>query len=309
MPRTNTKPNREEQNNVTAEQQVQETSAQQKPAGETVQPVTDVAKETPTTSEQLEKETEKDLFRQLAVLLGSPVENIKEEFFIYQIHKFMSKVGKVVVRYNATEEELEKLFINSSLLNIDGITVSPAYFAVCKRVKSKNDYLARFCSIIDFPFGESAFKAKLASIKDGKSYGVEENTVMMPAMLLDEANIKQFKKQCVTIGRYGISSIALNALDLDEGAIDRAIKAISKTKLSHIIFVFGEATVEEVKNKMVVINKYRGLKKIGVLANVENAKDVSELFKCGADKILTPYADNIGKELLEKFKIKGIKAV
>ena len=34
---------------------------------------------------------------------------------------------------------------------------------------------------------------------------------------------------------------------------------------------------------------------------------VMELFKMGAETILTPYADDIGEELLKRFKIKCLK--
>ena len=317
------KPITQEQVQETNEQVKETTVEEVKPTAETVETATvaaievtyeeqEKANEEPTCetqSEQTEEDSEQDAFNELASLMSSTVEDIKDEFFLYQIHKFMSKIGKVVVRYNITEEELEKLFINSTLLNIDGVTVSPAYFAVCKRVKNKNKLGAKVCSIIDFPFGESTFKAKLTIMREGKGYGMEETMVMMPSMLVDELNIKQFKKQCASIGRRGVSSVALNASDLDEDAIKRAIKATNKTKLSSLTFVFGEATLEEVKSKMAMINANKGLKKISILANVDKAESVTELLKLGVDKIYTPFADGIGKELLEKFKIKGVKAV
>ena len=43
--------------------------------------------------------------------------------------------------------------------------------------------------------------------------------------------------------------------------------------------------------------------------NAERAEVLTELFRLGVDKILTPYADDIAKELFKKFKIKSLKLV
>lgn len=252
--------------------------------------------------------TDKD-FSNLALLMNKTVREIKEEVFLNQIYNLMSKLSKVVVRYNVSESELEQLFKNAKTLKTDGIMVSPAYLSVCKRVKNKNKLTeVKVSSIIDFPFGESTFKTKASAIREGKSYGVQESTVMMPNMLLSEQNIKQFKTQCSRIG-WKKAGIALNATDIDEDTLKRAVKAFSKTKISHVVFVFGEEPIDIVMQKLEMICSNTGGKKIFVLANVDKAETIGELIKLGVEKVLTPYADDIGKELLSKYKIKSINMV
>ena len=252
--------------------------------------------------------TDKD-FSNLALLMNKTVREIKEEVFLNQIYNLMSKLSKVVVRYNVSESELEQLFKNAKTLKTDGIMVSPAYLSVCKRVKNKNKLTeVKVSSIIDFPFGESTFKTKASAIREGKSYGVQESTVMMPNMLLSEQNIKQFKTQCSRIG-WKKAGIALNATDIDEDTLKRAVKAFSKTKISHVVFVFGEEPIDIVMQKLQMICSNTGGKKIFVLANVDKAETIGELIKLGVEKVLTPYADDIGKELLSKYKIKSINMV
>ena len=63
------------------------------------------------------------------------------------------------------------------------------------------------------------------------------------------------------------------------------------------------AVVEEVKSKLSLVSKSRMDKKLFVLANVENVERASELFKLGADSVLTPYADEIGDDLLKRFNL------
>jgi len=52
---------------------------------------------------------EKDVYEKfpdLARLMNTTVENLRDEFFLFQIRKLMSKIGKVVVRHSVTENEL-----------------------------------------------------------------------------------------------------------------------------------------------------------------------------------------------------------
>lgn len=267
---------------------------------------TDVATVDKKTSDNVEE----DLFKGLAALFGVSVEEIKEECFNYQVKKFMSKMGKLIVRYNLGEADLETAMLNSFAISSGGVFVAPIYLKECA-LKSKKHRLdgVTVGSVIDFPFGESSFKSKVQAVREGMKIGVDEVLVTIPNVLFSEQNYKELKKQVKKVG--GIfkegSGIILNATDLDDVCIKKAVRLINKTKLSFITFAFGEATLEEVKNKMEVVNKYRGAKKVRVLANVDSAEAVSELLKLKADMVLTPYADEIGKTLVERFNIKSVK--
>ena len=141
--------------------------------------------------------------------------------------------------------------------------------------------------------------------------GVDQITVAIPNVLNDSSTYKIFKKQIKKVGRSfkANSGVAFNASDLTDEQIKRAMKVTNKSKLSFVVFAFGDATLEELKNKMNVINKYKGSKKVCVLANVDRAEAVMELFKLNVDKILTPFADSIGEELVQRFRIKSVKLV
>lgn len=254
--------------------------------------------------------SEYEEFPDLAALLNTTVAQLKDEFFLFQIRKLMSRLGKVIVRYNVTDAELEKIFINADVLSLGCVTVAPIYLPACaKQVEKHRLDGVRVGSVIDFPFGESSFKGKLSDVKEGARMGVDEVTVTVSTMLISSENDKIFRKQIKKLGRTfkNGAGIALNATDLSEEKIKRAIKIIGKSKLSSITFAFGEATLEELKTKMAVINKYRGAKKIVVLANVDRAEAVTELIKLNADMILTPYADAIGEDLVKRFNVKSVK--
>ncbi len=254
-------------------------------------------------------EEEVDAFPDLALLMGMTVKELKDEFFSFQIRKLMSKLSKAVIRFAVSDKEMERLFYNAKELTIDGLVVAPAFLPQCIKQVNKNSNDFKVGVIIDFPFGESTLKSKLTTVKDCAKKGVDDITVMMPSMLICKEQVKTLKKQCAKLGKLyrGRAGVALNATDLDEDKIKLAIKTIAKTKLTFLTFVFGEASLEEVKSKMAIIAKYKGDKKVFALANVDSAEGIMALFTNGVDKILTPYADKIGEELVERFKIKNIK--
>ena len=51
-----------------------------------------------------------DKFPDLAELMNTTVEQLRDEFYLFQIRKFMSIIGKVIVRYNVLESEVERMF-------------------------------------------------------------------------------------------------------------------------------------------------------------------------------------------------------
>ena len=247
----------------------------------------------------------KDL-SELAMLLNTTVQNLKDEFYLLQIRKIMSKLQKVIVRYDMTEVEMEKNFYDAGYYGLGGVTVAPAYLASCIKQNKKNiTGKLDITSIIDFPFGESALKAKLSNIKESMKLGATSVAVAMPSMMLNKEKLKQLKKECrkFCVCSKKNAGIVLNASDINEENYIGATKVLRKIKLDYIVLAFGDATIEEVKSKLAVLNKIGISKKLYVLANIDRVESVIELFSLKVDSILTPYADDIGKDLLKRFNL------
>ena len=247
-----------------------------------------------------------DDLTEFAFLLSTNVDALKKEFYLTQVKKIMSKIKKVIVRYGVTDKELDVLFSKAEQCGLGGIVTAPAYLP--KSIKQNKKRFAgriNLTSLIDFPFGESSLKGKITDIKESKKLGASSVAVSLPSMMLGKENAKKLKKECRKYMAYSKKNagIVLNASDLTEEIFEKAIKVLNKTKIKYIILAFGEATVEEVKSKLSLVSKSRMDKKLFVLANVENVERASELFKLGADSVLTPYADEIGDDLLKRFNL------
>lgn len=250
-------------------------------------------------------------FSDLAFLMGTSIEQLKDDVFYFEIRKIMANIEKVVVRYDVQVAEIHKMFADASLCGMGGIAVAPVHLQTCSKHVKKNKITdVKYMSLVDFPFGESAVKGKISNIKESWKMGATEVAISMPSMLLNPENFNKFKKQVKKYSKIRKSKkgtgIILNAGDLTEQNFTRAMKILSKTKIAFVALAFGEANLEEIQSKLALINKYAGSKKVYVIANVASPEAAMLLFKQDVKKILTPYADEIGYDLLRRFDLEKL---
>lgn len=257
------------------------------------------------------KKTERNDIAELALLLNEDEGKVRDDCLFSGIKKFTEKLGKVIVRYDLSDEELLRLAINSQTLGLKETAVSPAYIpSVAKAVKRSKENMV-VSALVDFPFGENAFSAKIAGVKESVSSGVDEVSVFMPAMSLYKENKKQLSKELKRIAAAykKHAGVAFSAENLSEESILAAAKAAEKAGLNHVLFAFGESDEDSIKRKLSAVMKSGTALTLKVLGNVRTAEGAAKLFRMGAELVLTPYADEIGDELLKSFEIKSVKLI
>ncbi len=276
-------------------------------------------------------------FEELALLLNTDIETLKQECILNQLQKLMSKTGNVICSLPVTEEKVKKVFFNAITSKTGEVMITPAFLDTTKKIVHKFGLEEQKVNLlIDFPFGESLFKTKLYELMVAKKYGIDSVTVVMPYKYLVDKQTKLLKKQANKIAKiFGYNtSIAIPANSLSEEDIKLCASSIKKSKISSITFIFGSISEKEFEQKMSLIkkhfialnsvekdtkikslekqlidnklNKTRKGKQIRVLASIHNLEGVQALIKTGADFILTPFADEISVQLAEKFNIKGL---
>lgn len=246
----------------------------------------------------------------LSELLGESVSALKEEFCLFQIRKFMSRIGKAVVRFNGGDEQLEKVFINADKTGTGGIFIAPTHLPIVKKIINNNEGLElEVVSVIDFPFGESTAKSKLGDVKDSQKAGIDGVLITMPTVLTLPEKVKEYKSQSKKFLRAfkGNSGLAFNASDLNDEDFTRVIKFAGKSKAEYFALLFGESTYDNVKQKIELVQKLRANKKVFVMANVDSAEVVKELYGLGVDRVLTPFADKIAEDLLKRYGVNRVK--
>ena len=241
-------------------------------------------------------------------LLGESTDAIKDDFHLHEIRRFCARLSKLTVRYELKESEAIKIVDNCSKLAVSEILVSPAYLGIYKNAVNKSGIEGQnVCALIDFPFGESTYKSKITDIKSCLKYGVDGFTVVMPAVSVNDTGAfkSQMKKLCRATKKP--TGVAFSASELDVEKIKLILKTAEKKGISSLTFAFGDETEEAIRGKCEIMRKNKGKVEIRILGNVVSAEAVAQIVKLGADKVITPYADEIAKELAKRFKIKKVK--
>ncbi len=248
-------------------------------------------------------------FLDLANLLGKTVREIKDDCLLGQVRKIMQSISKVAVRYAPDKNQYLQLINISRVLEINEILLSPAYIKDFKKIAKKENFpMQKVSAIVDFPFGESLFARKVQEVKQLKREGVGNILVMMPVMMTAQEKIKQLKKETSKLlGLYkGKVGIAFSASDATIEQIKSALKAIEKLSIPSVTFVFGEIGNDNVEELINILVEMKGKKQISVLGNIKAEEAIIALKKAGVDKIYSSQAEEIGKALVQRFKIQGV---
>ncbi len=260
----------------------------------------------------IEEDVDFTAFSELALLLNKPLSVIKDECCLFQLRKLMAKMGKIIAMDAVDDLQMEKILVNSSGLNVDELLVSPVHVEQLRKYVRKHKLESQKVGVlIDYPAGENVFKTKMVAINNAKKDGVDSITVVMPLTLLKEDQKKVLLKQLKKIARAFKTDrgIAINASDIDNSQIEFAVKMVEKTKLDFITLMFGATDKVTLVNKMKTVTANKKTKQIKVVGKIDTADAVIELFRAGTDVILTPYADEIGANLIKRFNVKSLKLI
>ncbi len=246
------------------------------------------------------------VFSLLAKLLHKSEQEVIDECVVMQLKKLMSSAGKTIVRYSVTDEELKDFFLLADKFNFGEITVSPDLVSRCiKPVKKYDLSHVKVSTIIGFPFGDDTFSGKIVSLKQCVALGVDEASVAMKFKGGDKTELKLFKKQLKKINSCFSrrAGVALSAHDMEEKDLITAIKLIEKTDLNHVLLTFGECSFQDVKEKLEKVNKVKGKKAVKIMLNAKNPEDIKSVVELGASIVLTPYLDEIIKNLAKSLGV------
>lgn len=243
-----------------------------------------------------------------SALFNETPEEIKEGIRRFELHRFASMLGQVTVRYEIQEKEIFSIIRKSEILGIDEVLTAPVYLPGYRKVVNKSGIAGqKVCAVIDFPFGESTLKAKIADVKACEKFGVDGYTVVMPTVFIKDSNDlkKQLKKiKGLTVKKVGV---AFSATGLDKGDIKTIFKTVEKVGADSVTFLFGDQTEAEIMETAKAIKENKGKTEVRILGNVASAEAIAAVKKLGADKVFTPYAIDITEDLIKKFNIKSLK--
>ncbi len=246
---------------------------------------------------------EEDKFN-LAKVLGKTETGMKKEFYVFQIKELMAKLGKTVGK-ETTSNEFVKDFKSLCEFGVGEILATPAYYHECREAekKNKNSYV-KVCALIDYPNGESSFKARLADVKDAVKNGVDGVVVVMPTNAVALSRLSEEKSRMIRFAKASKHSFGL-AIDgkIDGDNLRKVLKAVDGISAEKLVLICSGMDFSAVKRSLLDVASFKGTKQLCVITELNKLEEISLLFENGADKVYSPFVIDVGNQLLDKFGV------
>lgn len=296
----------EEKKKDTTPVKVDDKKPEVKADGKAIDPTPKTAPEAPATPiVQAPLGEVKDKF-DLAHLLGKTESGLKTEFYAYQIKELMRSMAKIIPQKSLTVEELENIYKECVKYGADEICVSPYFYQICHNLENKfGKGKIKFGVMVDYPNGESSFKARLTEVKNATHNGLDSVTVVFPSRAFSLGMVGAEKSRLIKLKKAGKRAVGVAiSADLNGEQIKKFLKVIDGIKFTHITLLAEGLSVDKIAEALRAISAQKGGKKVYVYSSIKSADEMSALLEYKVDKIYTTELESIGFALTEKFGIK-----
>lgn len=239
----------------------------------------------------------------IARLLGKSEEGLKSEFYLFKVKELMKRVG-LRVQSALSQKDLEQKISASKKVGVEEIFLTPFYHSVVRLLKPSDLKGIKICIAVDYPLGEQSLRQKVIGVKEGcknqADYifcSVAQGSVKLSCFGEEKRKILKSRRACKK--PFGIIINALTELD----DVQKILKNTEGLRLDSIVIDGTDASENQTIQALTTANTFKGKRKLHVLSSVQTAFELSALVDAGADKVYTPFAFNVGQELIAKAQI------
>ena len=233
-------------------------------------------------------------------LLGKSEDKLKREFYFYQVRELMQKVG-LHVSSQKTLGEIEDNIKQARNLGVKDILVTPFYYSVVKSLKLRDRKALSIGVAVDYPLGENGLKGKVADVKEACKKGADyvfcslaKNSSSLSCFGEEKRKAIKCRKACKK--PFGLIAQA----SLEEAELIRTVKNTDSLRASAIVIQGSAKDVHALKDAVRTAVLYKGKRNVYVITDVISAEDLAVLMESKADKVFTPHAHLIAKQLNER---------
>ena len=215
----------------------------------------------------------------------------------------MKMVGLHISR-TKSQNEIEQELTLSEQSGVEDVLVTPFYFSLVKAIKRKTGKSFKLNVAVDYPLGEDALKGKIVGVKEACKKGADYVLCTLPENAVKLSCLGEEKRKihkCFKASRKPFGIIA--KVSEDESEISRIIKNTDGIKSDSIVIEGSASDIYALKEAVATAVLYKGKRKVFVLSDVSTVEQLSILLDSKADKVFTPYANLLGKQLLSEAEI------
>ncbi len=260
--------------------------------------VVDIAQET---KEQMGNEkSDTDLFK-FASVFGKTEKGLKDEFYAYQIRSLMERTGLPIEK--KTEKRIIEEFEQAVSVGVGDILLTPCLLPTLLKAKEgKPNIKANLSVIVDYPLGESSFKARLNDVKYALKNGADKILVVLgePAVNFGHVGVERIRLNKLFKASKGKLGVALN-VDFSEEQLVRAVKIIENSNVESILLIAKGKNSLDVVQAIRLVKAIKKQKEILVLSDAGDLEEFSAILMENPSMIYTTRAEQVYRGLKEKF--------
>ena len=234
----------------------------------------------------------------VAKILGKSQQDLKNEFFKYQLDMLLQKLGGIPKKSLVSFTDAEDFLLQGYRAGITEYIVSPFEFAIYKNIQKRHNLKnATFLTLCDELKGEGSFKGRLASAKILSKTGADGVVLPFPSRAWHFSCVGENKRKTIKIIKNCKKPIVLAIDNIEQNATLKTIKAIQPIKAKAIMLVANEFNFEKIQATIKGLLEVKFNKKLYVKCSCHTVEDFILLQELKADKIFTPFANELAKEL------------
>ena len=225
---------------------------------------------------------------------------LKQEFQSFKAGKLIKKLAMLRISYPYSMEVVKNAVAQTRAGNLDGIGVLPT--AVSQAAKLMAGANPTVCAVISYPHGEDVLKSKIVAAKTALSNNAEELIVFGSASPLKRGDVKAIRKEADKLKGLGKRAGFRYALILDglnETEKEKLFRAF-KTYPCPIVLVRNGSSVtaaDVAQAKTFAVGCA-----VEAMGNYRTHTEALTVLEAGAQRLWSPFADELSKGFLQEFE-------
>lgn len=225
---------------------------------------------------------------------------LKQEFQSFKAGKVIKKLAMLRLTYPCSMEGIKTAVAQTRASEFASIGVLPT--AVSQAAKLMTGANPTVCAVISYPHGEDVLKSKIVAAKTALSQNAEELIVFGSASPLKRGDVKAIRKEADKLKGLGKRAGFRYALILDglnETEKEKLFRAF-KTYPQPILLVRsgGSVTAADVAQA----KSFAVGCAVEAMGNYRTHTEALTVIEAGAQRVWSPFADELAKGLLEEFE-------
>lgn len=204
--------------------------------------------------------------------------------------------------YKVNQRDIKLLYLEAERYGINTIVVNPSYLSYTLNVTNNSN--VKVAAVAAYPFGAYPPRIKKKEIEELVRMGADEIYMLMAVGSFLDGNYEQINEEMRVLGTAANgrpTKLILEITALNDQEIKLACSMAIKNKIDYLVTATGFApnelpgiTVEEIKKIKRVVNDSIG---IIVSGDIDSLKQIGDMLKAGASRILIEQFSAVAKEL------------